>query len=107
MYCLFIFIYFSVIFCSSFGALSLVFALSLPPFLWYPFGAQRIATHLYVSSAGGNLRRASISRDVRKANGPAHGSAEGKGHLQEDGLEQITFTSKVPLSLARCAPTLR
>lgn len=63
---------------------------------------QRVAPHLYVSPTGGNLRKPPAPSRARVAS-RASSVAEGKGHLQEDGLEQVTFTSKLPLSLTRCA----
>ncbi|CAB1102767.1 unnamed protein product [Ectocarpus sp. CCAP 1310/34] len=91
---------------------------------------ERVKVHLSVSSKGGNLRTASslasspsssrhdrnksrsVSPSVAGGGGAGHecsaeGSAEvGKteapqGHLRDDGLEQVTFTSSLPLSLAR------
>ncbi|CAM9589509.1 unnamed protein product, partial [Hapterophycus canaliculatus] len=79
---------------------------------------QRVKVHLSVSSKGGNLRTASSSsssrlgssrNDRNKSSAMANskeGSEGGKeemprGHLRDDGLEQVTFTSSLPLSLAR------
>ncbi|CAM9810849.1 unnamed protein product [Laminaria digitata] len=91
---------------------------------------ERIKTHLHVSSKGGNLRKAipasksggggntasSSSSGHSKAcggdgkemhGGGGSGGGEGggaklpHGHLRDDGLEQVTFTSTLPLSLAR------
>ncbi|CAN0314857.1 unnamed protein product [Pylaiella littoralis] len=82
---------------------------------------ERVKVHLSVSSKGGNLRTAaslsskdgqkkvSTSSDKRVHDEPGHecSKAEGggeelpHGHLREGGAEQATFTSSVPLSLAR------
>ncbi|CAN0079027.1 unnamed protein product [Ectocarpus sp. 4 AP-2014] len=82
---------------------------------------ERVKVHLSVSSKGGNLRTASSSsssssskhnrnksRSVAGGGGDGHecsaevGKTEApQGHLRDDGLEQVTFTSSLPLSLAR------
>eukprot|EP00903_Cladosiphon_okamuranus_P012931 g12074.t1 len=84
---------------------------------------ERVKVHLSVSSKGGNLRTAasssSSSSRVRIATSSPSSSSlssmptqhlEGgatasanrtRGHLRDDGLGQVTFTSSVPLSLAR------
>lgn len=71
-----------------------------------------------MSSKGGNLRTASSSSASRSGVGttatsssvPKYQRHEGganavagktHGHLRDDGLGQVTFTSSVPLSLAR------
>ena len=87
---------------------------------------QRIKTHLHVSSKGGNLRKAlpsskrgggghdasscsghckactEVGTGLRSGRGGEGGAAKlPHGHLRDDGLEQVTFTSTLPLSLAR------
>ncbi|CAN0364479.1 unnamed protein product, partial [Ectocarpus fasciculatus] len=82
---------------------------------------ERVKVHLSVSSKGGNLRTASSSsskNDRNKSRSVSGGSGDGhecsageeggktkteapQGHLRDDGLEQATFTSSLPLSLAR------
>lgn len=75
-------------------------------------------THLHVSSKGGNLRKAISSssqtdrgRDVRTGSSGGDGQNDGgkvsHGHLRDDGLEQVTFTSHVPLLLARLDVVLK
>eukprot|EP00752_Nemacystus_decipiens_P009672 g8641.t1 len=80
---------------------------------------ERVKVHLSVSSKGGNLRTASSSSSSASgsrvetsgtlASMPKHHhkcaatalADKTHGHLRDDGLGQVTFTSTVPLSLAR------